>query len=108
MNDFTSFDVSERLMKAGFVDKDAAQELSNLDGKGNETWVDTYRSDTLLAWLTDRGYWVKIYPKVGTDCIAAAGHYPVRFRGKDQATGRGENTPDALAEVVIQVMGKTP
>ena len=104
MSDFTSFDVSKRLEEAGFVDKDAAHELSNLDGKGNETWCDSYRSDTLITWLTDRGYWVKIYPKVGEDCIAAAGNYPVRFHGKDQATGHGENTPDALAEVIMQVM----
>jgi len=121
MIEYTSLDISRRLAEAGFkeateygywnlgttpIGSAISRHNANFGPRDTRLICCAFRADTLMEWLTGRGYWVKVYPKVQADCVVSAGHYPIRFRGRDQVTGHGANTPDALGEVVLAVLAK--
>ena len=68
-----------------------------------------YRADTLGAWLTAHGYWVKVYATVNVpDCCVEAGKYPMKKRSQLSWTGHGATVCDALGRIVAQVLGAEP
>lgn len=90
MSEYTSLDVSTRLLRAGFVD--------DSDDLYAGIGMPAYRADTLLVWLLEKGVGVYIDKKNGVDYV-----YPY---GADAKSVTAPALPDALGEVILQVVAK--
>jgi hypothetical protein len=99
MTKYTSLDISKRLKAAGFHIKGDSIHwepgIKFTDSGGN---IRRYRADTLLEWLLERGVGVYLDRENGVDYV-----YPY---GADAHSITASSLPDALGEIVLEVLAR--
>jgi hypothetical protein len=95
MTEYTSHDVTARLIAAGFTEPP--------DTRVVDVDVLPWRSDTLLAWLIDKEYQVSVGHSYDKKRYTA---FYTNERGEHNTRRElADTVPDALAEVILKVRG---